>query len=244
MPPLLFRAAKIQRWQFYLRHLDLDLAQVDVEWLVEQRRHHDREGDHDRHHDRLQADPGQRAPIDVGALHFLGRDAAQIEQRKAERRMQERGLHVDAEHDAEPDQRRIRPHHWRQYLLRNRRNHGQDDEGDLEEVEEERQEEDEEIDEDQEAPDAAGKRGQMVLEPDAAGDAEEHHREAGRSDQDEDHHGGEAHGRLVALLDQVAQVGDADGLEAEPDDGEIDRRERQFEQFTFAEEYADDRADA
>ena len=89
-----------------------------------------------------------------------------------------------------------------------------------------------------------GKRGQMVLEPDAAGDAEEHHREAGRADQDEHHHGGEAHGRFVALLDQVAQVGDADGFEAEPDDGEIDHREGQLHQFAFADQHSDDHGDA
>src|SRR3954463_4925065 len=44
----LFRPAEIQhRWQFDLRHLDLDLAEIDVERLVEQRRYHDRESDHD-----------------------------------------------------------------------------------------------------------------------------------------------------------------------------------------------------
>src|SRR6516162_4860670 len=41
----------------------------------------------------------------------------------------------------------------------------------------------------------------------AAGDAQKHHREAGRADQDEGDHAGDAHGGLVALLDQVAQVG-------------------------------------
>src|SRR6185503_2325432 len=33
--PLLFWPAEIQRWQFDLRHLDPDLAEVDVERLVE-----------------------------------------------------------------------------------------------------------------------------------------------------------------------------------------------------------------
>src|SRR4029079_19616230 len=92
--------------------------------------------------------------------------------------------------------------------------------------------------------DAAGERGQMMLEPDAAGDTEEHHREAGRDDQDEHHHGGEAHRRLVTLLDQAAQVRDADGLETEPDDGYVDDGESELEQLALAEEDADDRADA
>jgi hypothetical protein len=57
-PWSLLRSAEIERRQFDLRHLDLDLAEVDVERLVEQGGHDDRESDHDRHHDRLQADPG------------------------------------------------------------------------------------------------------------------------------------------------------------------------------------------
>ena len=54
----------------------------------------------------------------------------------------------------------------------------------------------------------------------------------------------EAHGRFVALLDQVAQVRDAHRFEAEPDDGEIDHREGKLEQFALAEQNSDDGADA
>src|SRR6202035_1123188 len=43
----------------------------------------------------------------------------------------------------------------------------------------------------------------------------------GRADQDEYDHGGNAHGRLVALLDQAPQLGNAHGLETNPDHGEI-----------------------
>ena len=49
---------------------------------------------------------------------------------------------------------------------------------------------------------------------------------------------------LVALLDQVAQVRDADGFEAEPDDGEIEHREGEFQHLAFAEEDSDDHGDA
>src|SRR5262249_52870779 len=139
---------------------------------------------------------------------------------------------------------RIRTDDRRQNLLRDRRDHRQDDEGDLEEVEEERHEEDEDVHEDQETPDAAGQGGQEMLQPDAAGDAEEHHREAGRSDQDEGDHTGEAHGALVALLDQVAQIGNAYGLEADPDHRKIDDREGQLEDDILAVEHGHDDADA
>ena len=242
----LFPRPEIQRRQFDLRDLDPDLVDVlGTDRLVQQDGHGPGESDHQHDHDRLQSNPGQRAPVDVGALDLLRCDAAQVKQRETERRMHERRLHVDAEHDAEPDQRGIRADHRRQHLLRDRRDHRQDDEGDLEEIEEERQEEDEEVDEDQEAPDAAGQRRQHVLEPDAAGDAEEHHREAGRADQDEHHHGGDAHGRLVALLDQVAQFGNADGLEADPDHREIgDRRTVSLNSRFSRQENSDHGADA
>ena len=54
-----------------------------------------------QHHER------DRAPVDVRALHFLGRDAAQVEEREAEGRVHERGLQVHAQHHAEPDQRGV-----------------------------------------------------------------------------------------------------------------------------------------
>ena len=65
--------------------------------------------------------------------------------------MHERGLHVDAEHHAEPDQVDAE-------LLRRRPEQRNDDEGELEEVEEEGEHEDEDVDEDQEADLAAGQR--------------------------------------------------------------------------------------
>src|ERR1700682_290330 len=242
---LLFRRrTKIQRRKFYHRHFDLDLAEVDVQRLVEQAGYRDRERNHEQDHDRLQPDPGQGAPINIRALDLLGRNAAQIEQGEPERRMQERCLHVDAQHDAEPDQRSIRADYRCQDFLRDRSDHRQDDERDLEEVEEERQEEDEEIDEDQEAPDAAGKRRQHMLQPYAAGDAQEHHRKTGRADQDEHHHAGDAHRRLIALLDQIAQFGNADGLETNPDNGDVGDGESQLEVEVFAIEHRNDRSDA
>src|ERR1700754_4256351 len=90
--------AEIQRWKLDLRYLDLDLVEVDVPRLVEQASHRDRECDHEHNHDRLESDPGQGAPIDIRALDLFRRNTAQIEQGEPEWRMQERCLHVDAQH--------------------------------------------------------------------------------------------------------------------------------------------------
>jgi hypothetical protein len=82
--------------------------------------------------------------------------------------MQERCLHVHAEHDAEPNQGSIGANHGCQQLLRDRRYHRQDDESDLEEVEKERDKEDEQVDEDQKSPHATWQGCQEVLEPNTA----------------------------------------------------------------------------
>src|SRR5579871_2156118 len=80
--PLLRRRSEIERRQVDLRHLDLDLVEVDIDRLVEQAGDRDGKGDHENDHDGLQPDPGHRAPIDVGAFHFLWSYAAQVEQCK------------------------------------------------------------------------------------------------------------------------------------------------------------------
>src|SRR6202034_2397987 len=83
-----------------------------------------------------------------------------------------------------------------------------------------------------------------ILKPYAAGDAEEYHRKTGRADQDEYHHGGDAHRGLVALLDQVAQFGNPHRLETDPDHSQIGHRERALEEQAFGDEHPDDGADA
>src|SRR6267142_2728267 len=66
--------------------------------------------------------------------------------------------------------------------------------------------------------------------------------EAGRSDQDENHHGGYPHGGLVALLDQLAQLGNAVGFETKPSHREISYRESQLEQQGYGVERAEQHA--
>ena len=110
--------------------------------------------------------------------------------------MHERGLHVDAENDAEPDQIDAE-------MFGGGSQQRNDDEGELEEVEEERQHEDEKIDEHQEANLPAGQRCQHILDPDMPADAVEGEREHSRTDQDEDHEGRQFGGRFDGLAHQV-----------------------------------------
>src|SRR6185312_12548755 len=106
-------------------------------------------------HDDLDADEWHRPPIDLSGRDLGGelagypveeillrRDAAQIEECKAEGRVHERGLHVDPEEDAEPDE--VDPQ-----LLGRRAKQRDDDEGEFEEIEEECEEEGEELGEDE-----------------------------------------------------------------------------------------------
>ena len=130
---------------------------------------------------------GIAAPVDFRSLDGRRSDTPQIEQREAEGRVHEAGLDVGADQHAEPDEIDAE-------LVRHRREQRNDDEGDLEEVEEERHHEDERIGEDEEAELSAGQRGEQVLDPHLAADALEHEAEHARADQDEDHHGREAHG--------------------------------------------------
>src|SRR5690606_17946845 len=93
-----------------------------------------------------------------------------------------RGLHVDAEDHAEPDEVDAE-------LVGRSRQERNDDEGDLEEIEEEGEEEDEQVDEDEEADLAAGERGQQILHPAVAVDAVKSERERSRPEQDEKYEG-------------------------------------------------------
>src|SRR3954447_23019061 len=48
-----------------LRDLDLDLARIDAGSFAEAAQHQPGEGDHERHHDDLDENEGDRAPIDL-----------------------------------------------------------------------------------------------------------------------------------------------------------------------------------
>ena len=111
--------------------------------------HHAGEGDGEPDHDHLDDDEGDGAPVDLAGGHRRRRpagdpveegrsrrDRAEVEEREAERRMHERGLHVDPEDDAEPDQVDAEP-------LGRAGEKRHEDEGELEEIEEEGEHEDE-----------------------------------------------------------------------------------------------------
>ena len=91
-------------------------------------------GEDDGNEHQLQPDPGQRAPVDVGALHFLRGHAAQVEERESEWRRQERRLQVHGHHDAEPDRIHAHPE-------QHGGNDGDDDVDDLDEIDDESQQE-------------------------------------------------------------------------------------------------------
>jgi hypothetical protein len=95
------------------------------------------------------------------------RDAAQVEQREAERRVHERGLHVHAQHHAEPDQIDAQ-------LFRHRRQQRHDDERDLEKIQEEREQEHHHVHHDQEAQLAARQAGSRCSTHRSPFDAAEH----------------------------------------------------------------------
>ncbi len=87
-------------------------------------------------------------------------------------------------------------------FARDRCEQGNDDESDFEKIEEEGEKEHEDIDEDQKAHHAARQAREHVLDPARAIHTLKHKAEAGRADQDEHHHCGEAHGRCHGLFDQ------------------------------------------
>src|SRR5207237_7169925 len=135
---------------------------------------HRRKHDDQQHHGDLDDDERHSAPIDLTGGHsihalasnavdigILRRDRAQIKQRKAERRVHERGLHVDAEDHPEPDQIDAE-------VFGGRPEQRNDDEGEFEEVEEEGEDEDKRVDENQKADLAAGQGGEQMDDPDMA----------------------------------------------------------------------------
>src|SRR6267143_150135 len=134
--------------------------------------------------------------------------AAQVEQREAERRVHERGLHVDTEQHSEPDQVDAQ-------LVRNGRQQWHDDERQLEEIEEEREQEGKDVHDDEKADLAAGQAGEQVLDPQDAVHAAEREAEYGRADQDEHHERSQLGGRVHGLLEQ------------RPAQAPVDERQRQ-----------------
>eukprot|EP00825_Cyclidium_porcatum_P032218 TRINITY_DN343_c0_g1_i1.p4 TRINITY_DN343_c0_g1~~TRINITY_DN343_c0_g1_i1.p4 ORF type:complete len:373 (+),score=80.90 TRINITY_DN343_c0_g1_i1:1003-2121(+) len=155
-----------------------------------------REDDDQRDHDDLDADKGNGTPVDVCRLDRRRRDRAQVEQREAEGRVHERGLHVDREQYAEPDQVDAQ-------LVRHRGEQRHDDEGQFEEVEEEGEQEDQDIDDDQEAHLAARQGEQQVLNPQVAIDRAENQAEDCRTNQNEDDEGRQLAGGFHGLLEQL-----------------------------------------
>src|SRR3984893_6416347 len=182
-PPAGGRTEIEGRRQVGLRNVDPDLGRIEGGAALDPVGHRSRPEDNDHNQNNLQEDPGDGSPVDFRSLDAAGRNAPQIKQRKAERRVHEARLNVGADEHAEPDQVDAEP-------ISRRRQQGNDDERDLEEVEKERDHEDEGIDENEEADLPAGERRQQLLDPHLAPDSLEHQAEGTRTDQDIDDHGG------------------------------------------------------
>src|SRR6266581_2113183 len=212
---------KVDRRQIDLWNIDLHLVGIDLRqsrFVV-----HDHAGEHDHrdHHEDLNHNEWRGAPINLAGRHarcqlagdtieerVARRHGAQIEQRETERRMQERGLHVDAENDAEPYQIDAE-------MFRRRAEQRYDDEGQFEIIEKERQHKDEGIDEKQEADLAAGQRSEQAFDPDVPADAIESQREDPRADQDEDDERRQFRGGLDRLANQIPGQTPFEGTENE-----------------------------
>ena len=110
------------------------------------------------------------------------RDAAQIEQGRAERRVHVGGLQVHRHHDAEPDRIDARQ---RQQRGRDDRHHHEDD---LEGVHHEAEQEHREHHDQDRARGAARQVAQMAMDQIVAVEPAEHEAEQGRADQDDEDH--------------------------------------------------------
>src|SRR5712671_6600777 len=149
----------------------------------------------DQDQDELRHHPGDGAPIDVAALDGRWCNSPKIKECKSEWRMHEARLDIGADQHAEPDQ--VDPE-----LGRDRRQQRDNDESNFEKIEEECDHENEGVDKQEEADLAPRQVAEEVLDPDFAADALEDQAEHARADQDEDHHGGYAHGGAHALIDK------------------------------------------
>src|SRR4029434_7097569 len=99
--------------------------------------------------------------------------------------MHKTGLDIGADENAEPDQVNAK------FISRGRQ-HRDNDEGDFKEIQEEGDNEYEDVDENREANASAGQGRQHVFNPDLATDALKHEAEYACTDQDVDHHCGDA----------------------------------------------------
>ncbi len=168
-----------------------------------------REGNDQANHDDLDQHERHRTPVDLPSGHagdalagllvgvvVLGRDAAQVEQRKPEGRVHERGLHIHRQQHAEPNQVDAQ-------LLRHRPEQRNDDERQLEKVEEKGQYEHQNVHDDEEAQHTAWQAGEQMLHPDAAIESLEHQVEHRGADENEQHEGGELGRGVERLLEQI-----------------------------------------
>ena len=157
-------------------------GQID---LVRKIVHQGREGTDDGETGQLQKNEGHNAAIHLDGLDFRWRDAAQIKQRETKGRCQERRLHVDPDHHAQPDG----GHVGRRIGEQDRRDDRHHHDGDLDEVEEESEQEDDPHHHDEFGDEAAGQPGQEIAHQILAPEGAESGRQHGGAEQDDEDQG-------------------------------------------------------
>ncbi len=181
------------------------------EGLVGQEVHQAREEADDCQADQLQADEDRDALVHVGGLDLGRRDAAKVEQRKAEGGREKRGLHVHADHHTEPHGGDISGRIGQQ----DRGDDGNHHHGDLDEIEEESEDEDHRHHDDELGPEPAGKAAEELAHQFFAAEGAEGGGQHRRAEQDDEHH----RGGLGRLDHHAAQcVLDLEGAPGAPDD--------------------------
>lgn len=140
--------------------------------------------------DDLDDDKRYDASIQIRCLNLRRGDPSEIEQGEPERRRQEGGLEVHADHHSEPNQ--VDPHEPSGGCQQ-----GDDDEGNLEEIEEEPENENDQV-RGNEEPDASTREvGEQRLNPDVSVQASKNEGKGRGTDEQEHDHRGEL-GRIHA----------------------------------------------
>ena len=174
-----------------LQHLLANGVQIHLRLGFQAARDQLRKGDEHAHHEQLDQQEGNGALVNLHRrhrLHELARDAvhigtgrrhgAQEKQSEAERRMQERSLHVHRQQHAEPHQVNAQLlGHWRQQR--------HDDERQLEIVQKEREEEHHHVHQNQKAHRAARQVAEQAFHPQRAVRRLEHQAEDGGANENE-----------------------------------------------------------
>ena len=161
----------------------------------------------------MQADKGHHALVDIERLNHLGCHATQIEQRETKGRCQEGGLHIQANHHAQPNGGYVGIRCGQQ----DGRNQWHDHNGNFDKVEEEPEQENHQHHDDKLGPKTARQTGQRMADQLFTAKGTESSGQHGGTDQDHKHHAGGLNGFGHDLIQGVIGFKHAPGT---PTDGD------------------------